>query len=81
MVAEASISYDTLNLSMEVKWPADLLSAEGWRAGLAREMPQIAGQTRDFWMSRAGQALKSSRRDARDSLFQFCKQNCRNTRG
>jgi hypothetical protein len=55
-------------VDLEVKLPKDLLDSEVWKQKLAAEIPAIAGEARDFWISEAGRRLRTSRREYQDAI-------------
>jgi hypothetical protein len=59
----------SMEISLDVKVPKDLLSVDAWRAAIVKYTPDIANEARDFWMTAAGQRLKTSRREYQDAII------------
>lgn len=57
------------DLRINVKLPKGLLKADEFDRLLAKYMPEIAAEARDYWIAAAGRQLKSSKRVYQDAIM------------
>jgi len=57
-----------VDVSVTLTLPENVLESSWWGRQLAAELPKMAGEARDFWISEAGRRLKSSRHEYQKAI-------------
>lgn len=66
--AQAAATTTSLGINIEVKLPKGLLDSDRFDQLLAKYAPQMAAEARDYWITEAGQRLRTSRQQYIDGI-------------
>lgn len=60
--------YGEMDIDIDVHVPEGLLNSERFDELMASYVPEMAAKARDFWMTEAGQRLRTSKKDYQDGI-------------